>query len=118
MITEVVVLVPKIIAALIIWWVGKHIINLAVKIIRSVPGREGKVEAKVSDLLAQVVSPLGRFLLVLIVLDYLGIGRTLIGAFVSGLAFAIAIALGLAVGRAIEPDAEKLVKTIRKHLQS
>jgi hypothetical protein len=56
-------------------------------------------------------------ILVLIVLDYLGIGRTVIGAFTNGLTLALAIALGLAFGKALEKDAAELVGKVRRYLK-
>jgi len=52
----------------------------------------------------------------LVVLDYLGVGRTIIGAVASGLTLMVAIALGLAFGKALEEDAKEIVQQFKKHL--
>jgi len=58
----------------------------------------------------------GRLILVLVILDFLGIGRTIIAALAQGVTYAIAIALGLSFGKALEKDATKAVENFRKLL--
>ena len=71
---------------------------------------------KALDTVTQVVLVLGKFLLVLIVLDYLGIAQSLVNALLNGLSFAVAIALGLAFGKAFEDDAKHLVNEAKRHI--
>lgn len=72
---------------------------------------------KVLESFTFILLPLGKLILFLVVLDYLGIGRTVIDAFLSGLSFAVAIALGLAFGKALEPDAKEFVDNFKKQLE-
>jgi len=106
--------VPKIVVALVIWWVGKYFLNLANKWIKKIDIPGTKIDNKLINKFGQILITAGKVLLFLIVLDYLGIGRTIIGAFVNGLTLAIAIALGIAFGKALEPEAKKAVSTIRE----
>jgi len=114
---QLVAFVPKVIVALLIWGVGKHLLNLAVRLVKRIDLKGTKIDNQLADFLARIVVPVGKFLLVLIVLDYLAIGRTIINAFMSGLAFAIAIGLGIAFGEALKPDAKKIVQLLRKQWQ-
>jgi hypothetical protein len=108
--------IPKILVALIIWWVGMYFVNLGVNLLKRFEPKEVKPVKKLLESLAYVLLPLGKVLLFLIILDYLGIGRSVIQAIVSGFTFAIAIALGLAFGRALEPDAKEIVESVKKQL--
>ena len=54
--------------------------------------------------------------MVLVILDFLGVGRTIIGAIASGLTLMVAIALGLAFGKALEEDAKDVVRQFKEHL--
>ena len=100
---------PKIIIALLIWVIGKYLIRLAVNLVE-------KVDLGIK-VLPRIVSLVSRFILILVVLDYLGIGRTVIGALASGLSLAIAIALGIAFGQALIPEAKKVVGQVKKELK-
>ena len=109
--------IPKLLVALVIWVVGKYFINLGVGLIRKIEVKKVKPVSRLLDSLAFILLPLGKVLLVLIILDYLGIGGSVIQALVSGFTFAIAIAVGLAFGRALEDDARKIVESIKKQLE-
>lgn len=109
--------VPKLIVALIIWIIGKYLISWAVMLLKKVKLPDVKPLKKLVTTFIWAVEPIGKIILVLVVLDYLGIGRTVIQALLSGLSFAIAIALGIAFGRALEPDAKDLVSEVKKHLE-
>jgi hypothetical protein len=113
---ELLNVLPKLIIALIIWYIGKYLLNLTVKLVRKIDIKATKVDDKAIDTLARLIISVGQVLLVLIVLDYLGIGRTVVGAITSGLVYAIAIALGLAFGKALEDDAKDVVKTVKSFL--
>jgi len=65
---------------------------------------------------SSVVLVVGKILLVLVILDFLGVGRTIIGAIASGLTLMVAIALGLAFGKALEEDAKDVVRQFKEHL--
>ncbi|OGM10993.1 hypothetical protein A2Z22_03960 [Candidatus Woesebacteria bacterium RBG_16_34_12] len=109
--------IPKILVALLIWVVGKYLISLVVKLLKKVRVEGAKPVNKLVETLAFILLPLGKVLLFLIVLDYLGIGSSVIQALVSGFTFAIAIAVGLAFGKALEPDAKAVVDSVKKQLE-
>lgn len=109
---------PKIIAAILIWYVGKYFLNLGVGLLKKIDLKKTKLDNTAINFLTSVALPVGKLILVLIVLDFLGIGSTVIGAFMNGLTIAIAIALGIAFGRALEEDAAKIVGEARKHLKA
>ena len=109
--------IPKLLIALVIWIVGKYFINLGVGLIRKIKVKKIRPVSRLLDSLAFILLPLGKILLALIILDYLGIGGSVIQALVSGFTFAIAIAIGLAFGKALEDDARKIVESVRKQLE-
>ena len=109
--------IPKLIVALIIWIVGKYFIGVGINLIRKVQIKGAKPVNKLVESLAYILLPLGKVLLFLIILDYLGIGRTVINALLSGLTFAIAIAVGLAFGKAFEDDARAIVESVKRQLE-
>jgi hypothetical protein len=109
--------IPKLLVAIIIWSVGKSLIAWGVTLLKRVKVKGAKPVNKIVESLATVLLPLGKVLLFLIVMDYLGIGRTVIQSLLSGLTFAIAIAFGIAFGRALEDDARTLVKSVKEELE-
>lgn len=117
LIIQMAAFLPKVVIAVLIWLIGVYFLNLGVNLIKKVNIKRTRLDDQAIEFLAKVALPLGKFILVLIILDYLGVGRTVIGAFVNGLSFAIAIALGIAFGRALEEDASGLVREARKHLR-
>jgi small conductance mechanosensitive channel len=114
--TQMVMFVPKFIVAIVIWVIGKYLINLAVSLIKKIDIKGTEVDDYLIGILSKVVFVVGKVLLVLIILDYLGIGRTLVSALANGLTITIAIALGLAFGKALEDDARLIVSKTKKHL--
>lgn len=115
--TQLLGLIPRLFVALVIWIVGKYFLNTGVFLLKKVDVKEVKEVGKFVGSLVFVLLPLGKVLLVLIILDYLGIGRSVIAPVVSGFTYAIAIAAGIAFGRALEPDARRLVDGIKKQLE-
>ena len=116
LIVQIVEVVPMLILAIIIWYIGRFLIGLAVKLIRKAD-LPGTWDDNAREILATVMSVVGRILLVLIVLDFLGIGETVVGALTQGLVFTIAIALGIAFGDALKPEANRIVKDAQKQLR-
>lgn len=114
---ELVGWIPKLLIALVIWYIGKYLIDLGVKFVSKIDIKKTKLDDKFLKPLKQFLSVFGRFLLVLVVLDYLGVGSTVIGAVAGGVTAAVAIALGLAFGKALEPDAKEIVKEVRKWIK-
>ena len=110
-------LFPKLIITLIIWWVGKYLINLGVNLVRKIDLKGTKIDNKVIGTFSSVVFVAGKVILVLIILDYWGIGQSIISAFVSGLTLTIAITLGLAFGKALEPEARFIVDKVKGKLE-
>jgi hypothetical protein len=108
---------PKLIVAVVIWFIGSYLLKLAIGVLKKVDLKGLKIDNVFLSTLMDIIWYLGKLLLVLVILDYLGVGRTIIGAFVNGLAFAIAIALGLSFGKALEPDAKDLVEKARRHIR-
>jgi len=115
---QLVNLIPKLIITLIIWWVGKYLINLGVKLIRKIDIKGTKIDDKIISASSSVILIAGKILLVLVILDYWGIGKTIIGALANGLTITFAIALGLAFGKALEPEAKNLVEGFKKKLET
>ena len=109
--------VPKLVVALAIWIVGKWIVVWAVNLLKKVELKGAKPVNRLVQQLAYILLPFGKVILFLVVLDYLGIGRTVISALLSGLTFAIAITLGLAFGKALEDDAKAVVDSIKRQLE-
>jgi hypothetical protein len=117
LLNQMALFLPKLIVAVVIWFLGSYLLKLAIGILKKIDLSGLKIDNVLVSTLIDIIWYLGKLLLILVVLDYLGIGRTIIGAFVNGLAFAIAIALGLSFGKALEPDAKDLVQKIRGHIR-
>ena|SRR3989344_3506212 len=114
---QLIEVLPKLIIALIIWYLGKYFLNMAVSLISKFDLKHTKIDDKAIETLGLVVNGVGRVILVLIILDYLGIGRSVVSAVAQGITYAIAIALGLAFGKALEGDAKNVVESLRKFLR-
>ena len=113
---QMVLFLPKAIVAVVIWMIGKNLISLGAALIKKIDIKGTKIDDYLVNLLSQLVLVVGKVLLVLIVLDFLGIGRTVVGAIANGLTLMVAIAFGLSFGRALEGDAAKIVQEFKKHL--
>jgi len=118
LVIQLVNVIPKLIITLIIWWIGKYLINLGVKLLRKIDIKGTKIDDKVINTFSPFILIAGKVILVLIILDYWGIGQTIISALANGLAITFAIALGLAFGKALEPDAKNLVEKFKKRLET
>jgi len=114
--TQMLVFIPKIIVALIIWVIGKYLINLGVALVRKIDIKGTKIDDYLIGVFSKVVLVVGKFLLFLVILDFLGVGRAIIGAIANGLTLMVAIAFGLAFGKALEEDAKEVVRQFKKHL--
>jgi len=113
---QMLVFIPKVIFAIIIWVVGKYLINLGVSLVRKIDIKGTKIDDFLIGVFSSVVLVVGKILLILVILDFLGVGRTIVGAVASGLTLMIAIALGLAFGKAFEDDAKEIVQQFKRHL--
>ena len=116
MVIDLINVVPTLIVALVIWLLGIYLLDLGVGLLKKVDFKGTDLDNKAINTLAQVVGMAGRVILVLIVLDYLGIARNVVGAVANGITFAVAIALGLSFGKALERDADGVVATVRRML--
>jgi len=117
LIRQLVALVPHLLVSLIIWWLGSWVLNLGEMLLKKINIPGTKLDDRAIDVLVKVAMPAGKVVLVLIILDYLGIGRSIISAVATGVTLTIAIALGLAFGRALEPQAKEVVGQVDKYLR-
>jgi len=113
LVLQIIAVIPQLIVAIIIWYVGRYFLGVAAKLIRKLDVKSLKFDDRVVDGLARLVDFVGRVLLVLIILDYLGIGGSVVAAITQGIVFTIAIALGIAFGEALKPDAREISSTFR-----
>ena len=109
---------PKLIITLAIWWIGLFLVDLGIKLIKKIDIKKTKIDNKVIDVFSSIIYFTGRIILVLIILDYWGIGQTIISALANGLTITFAIALGLAFGKALEPEAREVVEILKKKIES
>lgn len=116
LISQLVGLLPKLIIALIIWYIGRYVISVGVSLVKNLDTKKTKLDSKAVAIMATMLDSTGRIILVLVILDYLGIGSSIIGALAQGVTYAVAIALGLAFGKALEGDAKDAVTSIKKFL--
>lgn len=105
---------PKLIIALIIWYLGRYLLSFTGGIIRKIDLKETTLDNKAVESLAVVINAIGTLVLLLIILDYLGIGSGVVSAVAQGLTYSIAIALGIAFGKAFEDDAKKILSNVKK----
>jgi len=112
-VSQILLVVPKLIVAYIIWLLGKWGINYAVKAIDLLDVKKWKFDDRAREVFKAILVPTAKVILILIILDTLGIGQNFIGALTNSITFAIAIALGLSFGKALEPDAKNLVDKIK-----
>lgn len=114
---QMLVFIPKIIIAIIIWVIGKYLIKLGVALIRRLDVKGAKIDNYLTGVFSNIILVVGKILLVLVILDYLGVGKTVVGAIAGGLTLTVAIALGLSFGKALEEDARQLVQCFKGHLE-
>lgn len=116
LITQLIVILPKLIIALLIWYIGKYILGFASSFIRKFDIKSTDVDDVFVERMAIAINVIGRIVLVMVILDFLGIGSSIIAAVAQGVTFAVAIALGISFGKALESDAKKVVETIKHFL--
>lgn len=118
LVVQMVGLLPKLVITLIIWWAGKYLINFGVKLINKIDIKGTKIDDKIINVSSTAILIAGKILLVLIILDYWGIGKTIIGALTNGLTLTFAITLGLSFGKALEPEAKNIVDQVVKKIKA
>ena len=112
-ISQLTIFLPKLVFALLIWYFGKYLLNLVTGLIRKFDVKDTDIDDKAIEFISVGVNIIGRIILVLIILDFLGIGSSVVGAIAQSMTLAIAIALGMSFGRALEDDAKRVVKMIK-----
>lgn len=117
LVVDAIRLIPMIIVAIVIWFIGLALINLAIGLIRRIDLKGTNLDNRVLGIFTKIVSVAGRILLVLIILDYFGIGEAILAALAGGLTLTFAIAIGLAFGRALETDARDLWESTKGELK-
>ena len=114
--TQLALFLPKLIFAYILWLVGKWLIGLGVKLIDLTNIKALKVDDTLRNGVRSGFIVTAKVILVLVILDTLGIGSTVVGSLLNGLVYTIAITLGLSFGKALEPEARSVVDSLKKHL--
>lgn len=114
--TQLALFLPKLIFAYILWLVGKWLIGLGVKLIDLTNIKALKVDDTLRSGVRSGFIITAKVILVLVILDTLGIGSTVVGSLLNGLVYTIAITLGLSFGKALEPEARSIVDSLKKHL--
>lgn len=112
-ISQILLFIPKLIFAYILWLIGKWLINLAVSFIRKLDIKRYQFDDRIRNTFLRIFVPASKAILFLVILDTFGIGSSLIQAVFNSIALSIAIALGLAFGRALEPEADRLTSMAR-----
>lgn len=116
-ISEVILFLPKVIAAYIIWLIGKWLIDWVSTNINRLDIKGWTFDDRIRGVIRTAFNYTAKFVLILIILDTFGIGSSIVAALVNGLTFTIAIALGLSLGRALEPEAQRFVDSMRRYTQ-
>ncbi len=114
--SEVLLVVPKLIVAYLIWLIGKWLINLGMKSLDLLQIKKWKVDDSIRNMIKRIFAPAAKIILILVILDTLGIGANVVAALSNALTFTFAIALGLAFGRALEPDAKGVIESMKRGL--
>lgn len=117
LVLQLAALFPKVVAAILIWLIGNRLLSLGVVLLKRIDIKGTKIDNYLVAFATKIAIPLGKFILALIILDYLGIGRTVIAAFMNGLTLMIALALGISFGRALEEDAKNIVSEMRRQVK-
>jgi hypothetical protein len=104
----------KLVAAYVIWLIGRFVINSAVTILNKVDIKSWKLDDTIRNTLIKIGVPTAKFVLILVILDFLGIGSSVVGALAQGLALTVAITLGLAFGEALKPEAKRIVDDFKR----
>lgn len=116
-ITDLIIFIPKVIIAIIIWFVGKWFLDTAASLIGKVDIPGTQLDNQAINFLKKVIVIVGKVVLFFVVLDYLGIGENIAAALAASLTLAISLAVGLAFGKALEEDAKTMVGEAKKHIR-
>lgn len=116
LIAQLVAVLPKLIIALFIWYLGRYLLSFSAKMVRKLDVKHTTLDNKAVESIAVVINGFGTVILLLIILDFLGIGSSVVTAIAQGVTYSVAIALGLAFGKALEGDAKKILDDIKRIL--
>lgn len=115
--TQTVAFVVKLLVAYVIWLIGKYLINLAVSLLEKADIKKVKIDDAIRNTLISIGVPAAKVVLVLVILDFLGVGSSILGAMAQGVTFTIAIALGISFGEALKPEAKRIVEQVKQKTQ-
>lgn len=102
------------IGAYLIWVIGKFLINSGINLLEKADIKNWKIDDSIRNTLVNIGRPTAKVVLILVILDYLGVGSNIVGAIAQGVSFAIAIAIGISFGDALKPDANKMVENLKQ----
>jgi small conductance mechanosensitive channel len=84
----------KVVAAIVLWIVGRWAINLIARLLRKVLSRNERIDATLAHYLSSILSAVLNLLLVLAILQVFGVQTTSFAALLAGLGLAIGTAWG------------------------
>lgn len=113
-VSQTAIFIIRLVFAYLIWLIGKYIIQSVVKLVQKADIKSWSIDDSVRKTLIKIGVPTAKIVLILIILDYLGIGTSIIGALAQGITYTIAITLGIAFGNALIPEATRIVKDVIK----
>ncbi|RQH09962.1 mechanosensitive ion channel family protein [Paraburkholderia dinghuensis] len=84
----------KVLAAIVLWFVGRWAINLIARLLRKMLGRNERVDPTLAHYLSSILAALLNLLLILAILQVFGVQTTSFAALLAGLGLAIGTAWG------------------------
>lgn len=84
----------KVVAAIVIWIIGRWVINVVIRLMRKMLARNGKIDPTLAHYLGSILSGLLTLMLVLAILQVFGIQTTSFAALLAGAGLAIGAAWG------------------------
>lgn len=115
-VVQILMFIPKLLVAYIIWLIGNWLISKFLEWISKVDIKDITIDDQIRGMLSTVLRPLSKVLLALIILDTLGIGSNVVSALTNAMSLTIAIALGMSFGQALTPWAKGIVDETSKHV--
>jgi len=116
-ISQLLLFIPKLIFAYLLWLIGLWLINLAISFVKRLDIKNYNFDDRIINSFLMIFVPDAKVTLFLVILDTFGIGSSIIQAVFNAIALSIAIALGLAFGRALEPEAQRLTDIARNNMK-
>ena len=107
-------LIVTLLVVVIIWLVGNWVLSIILRVATkiNIPGTQ--IDDKIIDRFRPLINIVWKILLIIVILEYVGVGGFIINAFLGVISFTIAIALGLSIGDALKPYAKDMVENIVK----